>query len=144
MIGRLIWNWKATGGQNVILCFSIKYLPRSHSQQNRLKWNDGIQACILLTQTLWIVMKTLLNNWIMNSRFLSRFLNCYAKKSKESNLLSVVKMVSNPLTPINDRYVIFSLPWIPIQCLAEGWHEDKNINWGLSVRYDTKLSGLIL
>ena len=41
----------------------------------------------------------------MNSRFLSRLLNCHAKKSKESNLLSVAKIVSNPLTPINNRYV---------------------------------------
>ena len=56
----------------------------------------------------------------MNSRFLSRLLNCYAKKSKESNLLSVVKMVSNPLTPINDRYVISLYPEYQYNVLQKG------------------------
>ena len=56
----------------------------------------------------------------MNSRFLSRLLNCHVNKSKESNPLSVVKMVSNPLTPINNRYVISSYPEYQYNILQKG------------------------
>ena len=75
----------------------------------------------------------------MNSRFLSRLLNCHAKKSKESNLLSVVKMISNPLTSINNRYVTSPYSEYQYNALQKGDERIKilteNFRFGTTPNY---------